>query len=203
MTAERSTMTDRPADPSADAPSESPPSAPAADAPVEAPADAPVEAIEVELSILAEARNEVGAADHKASMVLAVLGIGFGALLAGLIARDWSPAELDVAGRTVWYVGALLAAGSVGAAALAVWPRFTVPPPSPQVYYWGHVAAFDSREALDASLDAQPPTLPARTRHQLYELSRIVARKYHWVRVAMRLAGASVPFFVLAALVGY
>ena len=196
-------MTDRPADPSADAPSESPPSAPAADAPVEAPADAPVEAIEVELSILAEARNEVGAADHKASMVLAVLGIGFGALLAGLIARDWSPAELDVAGRTVWYVGALLAAGSVGAAALAVWPRFTVPPPSPQVYYWGHVAAFDSREALDASLDAQPPTLPARTRHQLYELSRIVARKYHWVRLAMRLAGASVPFFVLAALVGY
>ena len=196
-------MTDRPADPSADAPSEATPSTAAADAPDEAPADAPVEAIEVELSILAEARNEVGAADHKASMVLAVLGIGFGALLAGLIARDWSPAELDVAGRTVWYVGALLAAGSVGAAALAVWPRFTVPPPSPQVYYWGHVAAFDSREALDASLDAQPPTLPARTRHQLYELSRIVARKYHWVRVAMRLAGASVPFFVLAALVGY
>ncbi len=196
-------MTDRPADPSADAPSEATPSTAAADAPDEAPADAPVEAIEVELSILAEARNEVGAADHKASMVLAVLGIGFGALLAGLIARDWSPAELDVAGRTVWYVGALLAAGSVGAAALAVWPRFTVPPPSPQVYYWGHVAAFDSREALDASLDAQPPTVPARTRHQLYELSRIVARKYHWVRVAMRLAGASVPFFVLAALVGY
>ena len=84
-----------------------------------------------------------------------------------------------------------------------MWPRFTVPPPSPQVYYWGHVAAFGTREALDASLDAQPPTLPARTRHQLYELSRIVARKYHWVRVAMRLAGASVPFFVLAALVGY
>ncbi|WP_067856443.1 Pycsar system effector family protein [Aeromicrobium erythreum] len=185
-------MTDRPADPSADAPSGSTP-----------PVDPPVEAIEVELSILAEARNEVGAADHKASMVLAVLGIGFGALLAGLIARDWSPTELDVPGRTVWYVGALLAAGSVGAAALAVWPRFTVPPPSPQVYYWGHVAAFGSREALDASLDAQPPTLPARTRHQLYELSRIVARKYHWVRVAMRLAGASVPFFVLAALVGY
>ena len=91
-------MTDRPADPSADAPSGSTP-----------PVDPPVEAIEVELSILAEARNEVGAADHKASMVLAVLGIGFGALLAGLIARDWSPTELDVPGRTVWYVGALLA----------------------------------------------------------------------------------------------
>ena len=40
---------------------------------------------DVELVILAEARREVGAADHKASMVLAVLGIGFGALLGGLM----------------------------------------------------------------------------------------------------------------------
>ncbi|WP_311209926.1 MULTISPECIES: Pycsar system effector family protein [unclassified Aeromicrobium] len=159
--------------------------------------------LEVELSILAEARNEVGAADHKASMVLAVLGIGFGALLAGLLARDWSPAELEPFGRVVWTVGALLAGGSVGAAACAVWPRFTVPPPSAHVYYWGHVAAFASRDDLDETLDAHPPTLPARTRHQLYELSRIVARKYHWVRVAMRLAGASVPFFLLAAFTGY
>lgn len=159
--------------------------------------------LEVELSILAEARNEVGAADHKASMVLAVLGIGFGALLAGLLARDWSPAELEPFGRVVWTVGALLAGGSVAAAACAVWPRFTVPPPSAHVYYWGHVAAFASRDDLDETLDAHPPTLPARTRHQLYELSRIVARKYHWVRVAMRLAGASVPFFLLAALTGY
>jgi hypothetical protein len=159
--------------------------------------------IEVEVSILAEARNEVGAADHKASMVLAVLGIGFGALLGGLLARDWSPADLDPVGRTTWWVGAVLAGGSVAAAALAVWPRFTVPPPSSHVYYWGHVAAFTSREALDRTLDAHPPTLPARTRHQLYELSRIVARKYHWVRVAMRLAAMSVPFFLLAAVVGY
>lgn len=158
--------------------------------------------LEVELSILAEARNEVGAADHKASMVLAVLGIGFGALLAGLIAREWSPAELSGAGRVVWALGALLAAGSVAAAASAVWPRFTVPAPPVEIYYWGHVAAFDSRAALDATLETHPPGLPGRTRHQLFELSRIVARKYHWVRVAMRMAGASAPFFLLAGLVG-
>lgn len=162
----------------------------------------PVDPFEVELSILAEARHEVGAADHKASMVLAVLGIGFGALLGGLLARDWSPGDLTPLGQVVWSVGALLAGGSVAGAALAVWPRFTVPPPSPQVYYWGHVAAFGSRQALDASLDDEPPTLPARTRHQMYELSRIVARKYHWVRVAMRLAALSVPFFLLSAALG-
>lgn len=162
--------------------------------------DAP---LSVEIVVLAEARNEVGAADHKASMVLAVLGIGFGALLAGLLARDWSPADLDVLGRITWSVGAVLAGGSVAAAAAAVWPRFTVPPQTDDVYYWGHVAAFDTREALDEALDRRPPTLPDRTRHQLYELSHIVARKYHWVRVAMRLAGFSVPFFLLASLTGY
>lgn len=159
--------------------------------------------LEVELAVLAEARNEVGAADHKASMVLAVLGIGFGALLAGLLARDWSPAELDGVGQTLWWLGALLATGSVGAAASAVWPRFTVPPRTDDVYYWGHVAAFDSRRELDETLDAHPPTLSARTRHQLFELSHIVARKYHWVRMAMRLAGCSVPLFLLASLTGY
>jgi hypothetical protein len=158
---------------------------------------------EVELSILAEARNEVGAADHKASMVLAVLGIGFGALLAGLLARDWSPADLEPLGRACWVVAVLLAGGSVAAAAAAVWPRFTVPPASEHVYYWGHVAAYESRAELEATLAAHPPTLPARTRHQLFELSHIVARKYHWVRVAMRLSAASVPFFLLSSMVGY
>lgn len=161
------------------------------------------EPLDVELSVLAEARNEVGAADHKASMVLAVLGIGFGALLAGLLARDWSPADLQNPGQVIWWLGALFAGGSVFAAASAVWPRFTVPPRTDDVYYWGHVAAFTSRRALDETLDAHPPTLSARTRHQLFELSHIVARKYHWVRMAMRLAGLSVPLFLLASLTGY
>ncbi|KQY59633.1 hypothetical protein ASD11_08780 [Aeromicrobium sp. Root495] len=157
----------------------------------------------MELAILAEARNEVGAADHKASMVLAVLGIGFGAVLGGLIARDWSPGDLDGLGQVTWSIGALLAGSSVFAAASAVWPRFTVPARTREVHYWGHVAALHSAEELTEILEAQPPSLTDRTRHQMFELSHIVARKYAWVRVAMRLAAASVPFFLPAGLWGH
>lgn len=158
---------------------------------------------DVELAILAEARHEVGAADHKASMVLAVLGIGFGAVLAGLIARDWSPAELNGIGLTLWIGAAACALGSVGCAAAAVWPRFTVPAKTTDIYYWGHVAALDSHDELIDILADHPPSLTGRTHHQMFALSHIVARKYLWVRRAMRLAGASVPLFLLAALVGY
>jgi hypothetical protein len=158
---------------------------------------------DVELAILAEARNEVGAADHKASMVLAVLGIGFGALLAGLIARDWNPRDLDALGAFFWWVAAALASSSVAAAALAVWPRFTVPAKTQDVFYWGHAAAFENQRTLDAVLDRHPPTLEDRTRHQLFALSRIVAKKYRYVRLAMALAGLSAPVFLLASLIGY
>ncbi|AWB92867.1 hypothetical protein C3E78_12000 [Aeromicrobium chenweiae] len=157
----------------------------------------------MELAILAEARNEVGAADHKASMVLAVLGIGFGALLAGLLARDWNPRDLDALGAFFWWVAAALASSSVAAAAMAVWPRFTVPSRTKDIFYWGHAAAFDSQRSLDAVLDRHPPTLEDRTRHQLFELSRIVAKKYRYVRLAMSLAGLSAPVFLLASLIGY
>lgn len=158
---------------------------------------------EVELAMLAEARNEVGAADHKASMVLAVLGIGFGAVLGGLIARDWSPSELNVVGAVLWWAGALAAAASVVGAAAAVWPRFTLPPKSRDVFYWGHVATYRSLRELDEALDKHPPRLEDRTRHQLFELSRIVARKYSCVRAAMRLSAVAAPLFLLAGLVGY
>lgn len=158
---------------------------------------------EVELAMLAEARNEVGAADHKASMVLAVLGIGFGALLGGLIAQDWSPRELDLAGATLWWVGAALAALALVSSACAVWPRFTLPASTSEVFFWGHVATFATQERLEKALDRHPPRLEDRTRHQLFALSTIVARKYLFVRRAMVLAGASAPFFLLASLVGY
>lgn len=156
----------------------------------------------VELVILAEARHEVGAADHKASMVLAVLGIGFGALLGGLIARDWTPQDLSGLGVASWTVGAALALGSVGAAGSAVWPRYTVPDAPGDLHYWGHIAAFPTPGAMAEALDAQPPRLSDRTRHQMFELSHIVARKYWWVRVAMRLAAAAAPCFVVASLAG-
>lgn len=153
--------------------------------------------------MLAEARNEVGAADHKASMVLAVLGIGFGALLAGLIAREWSPHDLNMLGSIFWWAGASLAGLSVICAAGAVWPRFTLPHKTTEVFYWGHVATFNSQRELETALDKHPPRLDDRTRHQLFELSRIVARKYQCVRAAMVLSAIAAPLFLIAGAADY
>lgn len=158
---------------------------------------------DVELAMLTEARNEVGAADHKASMVLAVLGIGFGALLAGLIARDWSPNELNTGGQVLWWSGAMSATASVIAAANAVWPRFKIVKSPPTVFYWGHVAAFEDQRDLERALDKRPPELEDRTRHQLFELSTIVAKKYRRVRAAMILSIPAAVLFLGASFVGY
>jgi Family of unknown function (DUF5706) len=83
----------------------------------------PVEERRVEAAMLAEARADIGYADHKASMVLAALGIGFSALLGGLFASDWLPTDLVGWAEVLWWIGGLLAVASVIFAGLAVWPR--------------------------------------------------------------------------------
>ena len=62
----------------------------------------------VEDVMLAEARAEVNAADQKASLVLAALGVGFGAVVGGLLARDWEPSDLTGFGEVLWWIGAAL-----------------------------------------------------------------------------------------------
>jgi hypothetical protein len=148
-----------------------------------------------ERAMLAEARTEVGYADHKASMVLAALGIGFGAILGGLLAGNWQPSDQG-RGEALWWIGTTLALGSLVVSASAVWPRYrkSAQPPD-NVFYWGHVAAFESFEELSAALDRSPPSLNDRTRHQLWELSVIVARKYMLLRCAFVLAAAAVVAF--------
>lgn len=158
--------------------------------------------ISVEASMLEEARAEVAPADHKASMVLAALGIGFGALLGGLLARDWEPSDLDSIGEWFWWPGALLSLASIAVAASAVWPRFRADDVSEGIYYWGHVATFDSVEALRTALDGSPPMREERTLHQLWHLSKIVRKKYKRVRWAIGLGGAAACLFLLASVIG-
>ena len=85
--------------------------------------------------MLAEARADIGYADHKASMVLAALGIGFSAVLGGLFASDWRPTDLTGWAEFFWWVGGVSAVASVIFAGLAVWPRIGDPDPT-HVYYW-------------------------------------------------------------------
>lgn len=155
-----------------------------------------------EYSMLQEARAEVALADHKASMVMTALGIAFAAILGGLLAGDWKPSNYDASGECLWWMAAAVAVGAVTSAASAVWPRYTAVDVSTGIFYWGHVATFQTLEDLCDALDDQPNREGDRTRHQLHKLSKIVHRKYNLVRAAMVLASASGVLFFVASLTG-
>lgn len=157
---------------------------------------------DIEIVMLAEARAEVSQADNKASLVLTALGIGYAAVLGGLLAGDWTPLQLCGAGRATWWLGAAAATAAVGAAAASVWPRYRRSDASEGVRYWGHVAGYSTLRAFAAALDSAPVDPTERTRHQLWHLSRLVARKYLLVRIAMALSLASVPLFAAAIPLG-
>lgn len=151
----------------------------------------------VEEMMLAEARTEVSSADQKASIILAALGIGFGVVLGGLLAGDWTPSDQG-AGEWAWWVSAALALLSVVVAAAAVWPRYSKRA-SGVIHYWGDVARLSSAEDLSKELNTTPPIQRQRTLDQLWHLSRIVVAKYTFIRVALIAAGLAVVACLISA----
>ncbi|WP_148040153.1 Pycsar system effector family protein [Cryobacterium tepidiphilum] len=125
-------------------------------------------------------------------MLLAALGIGFGLVLSGQLAGDWSPDSLSARGASAWWVGAALAVASVAMVAMAVWPRFHAADLSGGIAYWGHVASYGSVQEFSEALEGNAMAAPDRTVHQLWHLSRLVRRKYAWIRRSMCVAGVAV-----------
>lgn len=156
------------------------------------------QSLAVEEAMLAEARVEVSYADHKASMVLASLGVGFGAVIGGLLAGDWKPANQGD-GEWAWWVGVCLAVASVAFAAAAVWPRYRRRAEREGLHYWGDVGLVPSYDELCRRLDEAPPSAATRTRSQLWVLSRIVATKYRLIRAAFVGAALAVVAFAMSA----
>jgi hypothetical protein len=148
-------------------------------------------------AMLIEAREDARHADQKASVLLAALGIGFGAVVGGQLSADWDSATLSVAGQAVFWFGVGFAVLAVVSCALAVWPRYQVSDDRQYgITYWGHVAAFETLDALGNALDAEVD-MERRSRHQLWRLSRLVLTKYRYVRAAITFAGgAGVALFV-------
>lgn len=154
--------------------------------------------VSVEEAMLAEARVEVSYADHKASMVLVSLGVGFGAVLGGLLAGDWKPSDQGN-GEWAWWLGASLAMAAVGLAAAAVWPRYPRRDSADELHFWGDVASVASYKALSARLDEEAPVARVRTRNQLWVLSKVVAAKYRLVRLSFVAAALAVVAFAISA----
>ncbi|MBE1874985.1 Pycsar system effector family protein [Myceligenerans pegani] len=152
--------------------------------------------------MLQEAREEVLSADQKASVILAVLGIGSGIVLSGVVEGAWQPSGLQPWAQYVWWGGMGLGALAAYFAGSALWPRYRRADVADGIRYWGHVAAFDSLPELEAALDRSKISLRQRTRHQLWRLSHVVARKYLHVRRSMAAAAVAGALAAVAVLLG-
>ena len=135
-------------------------------------------------------------------MILAAVGVGFGALAAALLARDWKPSELNGCGEFLWWIGAVLALVSVLAAGYSVWPRFSAKDVDEGIYYWGHVAHYRTFNGFTVAFNDSKPKREDRTMHQLWHLSRIVKKKHWGVRVSLGCALGALAAFLIASLVG-
>ena len=152
--------------------------------------------------MLAEARDDVKHADQKASVILAALGIGFGAVLGGQLAGNFDSGSFSCPGQVVWWAGVVIATGSVALSVLAVWPRFVLDDsPEYGMTYWGHIAAFKELSDFEDALDEADVTSQRRMNHQLWRLSRLVLLKYRFVRAALILGALSALALGTAAIV--
>lgn len=158
--------------------------------------------LQVAQALLAETREDIAKADQKATMVLAALGIGVGAVLGGVLAGDWKPHDLSQHGEPAWWIGVLLIAASILAAGIAVWPRFDKVGRTRGIYYWANVAAYADFDDFIASSARRLPPSGVRTLYQLFHLSKIVDRKYTLVRYSMGFALAGIVFCVVGVAVG-
>lgn len=159
-------------------------------------------ALDTEIVMLQEARDEVASADQKASVILAVLGIGLGVVLSGVVEGAWRPSDLAFWAQVIWWSGMGLGALAAYFAGSAIWPRYRRADVTDGIRYWGHVAEFGSLPEIEAALDRDGVPLRQRTRHQLWRLSHVVVRKYLNVRRAMASAAAAGVLAATATLLG-
>lgn len=151
--------------------------------------------------LLAETREELSRADGKAAMLFAIFGIAFGAVLAGVIAGDWSPRDLTAGAQVVWWLGAAAAVAALVALSAAVWPRLDSNQATGRVTYFAHVADYRTRDALREAIERQASEDDGRSLEQLQALSCIVMTKYQLVRSGLVLYGVAAVACTVAVLV--
>jgi hypothetical protein len=151
--------------------------------------------------LLAETREELNRADGKAAMLFAIFGIGFGAVLAGIIAGDWKPADLPAGAEVIWWLGAITAVAALVAVSAAVWPRLDSDHASGRVTYFAHVVGYRSRDALREAIERQASNDGDRPLEQLQAISGIVMTKYRLVRAGLVVYGIGAVACAAAVLV--
>jgi hypothetical protein len=151
--------------------------------------------------LLDRTRAEVSLADNKASILLAGVLAAAGGVSAALVAGGWSPGGESRFTALLFWGCALFLVGTVVCLALVVYPRQVTGPErsSTVLGYFADVAALPGPNALhDALADDRRDHFEVVV-DQLWRISRIVARKYGYLQLGMRLLAIT---FVLGALTG-
>jgi MFS family permease len=146
--------------------------------------------------LLAETREEIGRADTKAAILFTAFGIAVAAVLAGLIAGDWTPKDLDRGATVVFWVGSGSAFLSFFALGYALWPRIKHKRGARPAGYFLQIHKSDDLDTLRTALK-QGAQSDDRTVEQLKIVSDIASTKFVGIRLAMALYG-----FGIAACVG-
>lgn len=154
-------------------------------------------------SLLNKAREEIGRADAKASILLASSGVATSALLAALMAGTWTPLKLQAAIQWIWWLGVAEAAIGIWCLAWAVYPR--QPKRASEnpwaVGYYGDVLAFHTTRQLVTALSRSAETNLERTTDQLRQVSRIVNQKYRLIRWGMQMLCLAIVTISAAAVI--
>ncbi|HEY7812397.1 MAG TPA: Pycsar system effector family protein [Nakamurella sp.] len=149
--------------------------------------------------LLDRTRSEVSLADNKASILLAGVLAAAGGISAALVAGGWSPVGENRFTALLFWGCVLFLIGTVVCLALVVYPQQVGNPgrSGKVLGYFGDVAALPGPDALRDALAYDRSDHFEVVIDQLWRISRIVARKYGFLQLGMRLLAIT---FVLGAL---
>lgn len=134
----------------------------------------------------------ISAADGKATPIFAIDT----AMLAVLAALVHDKTSWTIFPAIVGTLAALLLVGSVGALAVAAFPRTTGPKGS--LLFFGGICEYDEQNFLTQINQAQPLDLRRDYARQIYRNAQIANIKYWWVKAAMIAMFASVIPWLIA-----
>jgi hypothetical protein len=161
------------------------------------------EALDYARSLLEATREELVRADTKASLLFAASGVAIGALLNGLLGGKWAPSNLDNRVEWMWWLGVVSAASALTCLAIAIYPRTWRAEVRPKlVAYYGDVVHF-SRTELEVALAATSRHIKSALVDQVYQVSKIVRRKYRLIRVALWLFAFAASLCIVAVLLNF
>lgn len=147
------------------------------------------------VGLLDRSRQELDRADAKATTLLAGLGVGVGAVLAGIFAGAWSPRDLLIFGAIGWWIGSATALVGVFQLLYAVYPRTTPPVecrPVPAAYYGDIVDASDKKMDIPDQIRQAGAREFDALADQVLQISLIVRMKYNGIRRGIWLVSTGV-----------